>query len=80
MLLPLSLEDTLTLRRPEDYRALVPDSLPEEFTAAEFGKAARLQGRKLSGTLKVLLDRGVLAREKESREYRYRQTESGYSG
>ena len=80
VLLPLSLEDTLTLRCPEDYRALVPGSLPEEFTAAEFGKAARLQGRKLSGTLKVLLDRGVLAREKESREYRYRQTESDYSG
>ncbi len=69
--LPLTLEDTLTLERAEDYRALLPDGLPAEFTATQFGKAARLQGRKLGGTLKVLMDRGVLTREKEGREYRY---------
>ena len=70
--LPLSLEDTLTLTCPRDYAALLPANLPEAFTATQFGKASRLQGRKLSGTLKVLLDRGVLAREKEGREYVYR--------
>ena len=74
VMLPLTLEETLTLRQPADYAALIPAGLPETFTATQFGKAARLQGRKLSGTLKVLLDRGVLSREKEGREYTYRRT------
>jgi len=73
VLLPLSLEDTLTLRAPEDYRALLPAGLPPEFTTAQFGKAARLQGRNLNGTLKVLLDRGVLRRSrKEGNAFIYR--------
>ena len=33
------------------------------YTAQQFGKAAKMQGRHLNGTLKVLLDRGVLKRE-----------------
>ncbi|MBQ9859131.1 MAG: hypothetical protein IJO76_00440 [Clostridia bacterium] len=68
---PLALADTLTLRCPADYGALVPTGLPTPFTAAQFGKAARLQGRKLSGTLKMLLSLGVLTREKCGNEYRY---------
>jgi endonuclease YncB( thermonuclease family) len=62
VLLPLSVEDTLDLRCPADYAALIPAGLPATFTAAQFGKAAKMQGRNLSGTLKVLLDRGVIAR------------------
>lgn len=65
VLLPLSLEDTLTLRCPADYGALIPAALPQEFTAAQFSKATRMQGRHLNGALKVLLDRGVLRREKK---------------
>ena len=72
VMLPLTLEDTLTLACPADYGALLPADLPETFTATRFGKAAKLQGRKLSGALKVLLDRGILTREKEGREYLYR--------
>lgn len=71
VLLPLTLEDTLTLTCPADYGALIPATLPTEFTAAQFGKASRLQGRKLTAALKVLLDRGVLTREKAGREYVY---------
>lgn len=74
VMLPLSLEDTLTLECAADYAALLPAGLPQAFTAAQFGKAAKLQGRKLSGALKVLLDRGVLTREKEGREYVYRRS------
>ena len=65
VLLPLSVEDTLDLRCAADYVALIPSSLPDAFTAAQFGKAAKMQGRNLNGTLKVLLDRGVLIREKK---------------
>ncbi len=65
VLLPLSVEDTLDLRYPSDYAALIPPSLPDIFTAQQFGKAAKQQGRNLNGTLKVLLDRGVLTRERK---------------
>ena len=65
VLLPLSVEGVLDLQAPADYAALIPAALPERFTAKEFGKAARMQGRNLNGTLKVLLDRGVITREKK---------------
>ena len=72
VLLPLSVEDTLTLREPADYAALIPASLPATFTTAQFGKAAKMQGRNLNGTLKVLLDRGVITRtEKEGNAWIY---------
>ena len=71
VMLPLTVEDTLTLACPADYAALVPANLPQTFTATQFGKAARLQGRKLWAALKVLVERGVLTREKEGREYLY---------
>ena len=63
VLLPLSVEGVLDLTAPADYAALIPATLPQRFTAQQFGKAAKMQGRHLNGTLKVLLDRGVLKRE-----------------
>lgn len=69
--LPLALGEQVTLREAADYAALLPPDLPKTFTAAQFGKAARLQGRNLQGTLKVLLSVGVLRREKDGRGYQY---------
>lgn len=68
---PLTLEGDVTLRAPADYAVLLPPALPREFTAAQFGKAARLQGRKRQGTLKVLLQQGILTRQRAGREYVY---------
>lgn len=69
--LPRALCDTLTLKEASDYAALLPPSLVSPFTAAQFGKSARLQGRNLQGTLKVLLSVGVLRREKDGQKYLY---------
>ena len=69
--LPTALCDTLMLKTASDYAALLPPTLVSPFTAAQFGKAARLQGRKLQGTLKVLLSVGVLRREKDGQKYLY---------
>ncbi len=69
--LPLALGEIVTLCAPADYAALLPPDLPTPFTAAQFGKAARQQGRSLQGTLKVLLTLGVLRREKEGQKYLY---------
>ena len=72
VLLPLSVEGVLDLTCPADYAALIPATLPQRFTAAQFGKAAKMQGRHLGGTLKVLLDRGVLTRtEKQGNAWVY---------
>ena len=71
VMLPLTLEGTLTLTCADDYAALLPAGLPAEFTAAQFGKAAKLQGRKLSAALKVLLNRGTLTRKSEGKGYLY---------
>lgn len=69
--LPLALGEQVMLRKDDDYAALLPPDLPDSFTAAQFGKAAHLQGRNLQGTLKVLLSVGVLRREKDGRGYQY---------
>ena len=77
VLLPLSVEGVLDLQDATDYAALIPPSLTGRFTAAQFGKAAKLQGRNLHGTLKVLLDRGVLARtDKEGNAWIYERVNS----
>ncbi len=68
---PTALVDTLTVTASADYGLLLPSGLPAAFTAKEFGKAARLQGRRLSAALKVLLTMGVLTRERDGRGYRY---------
>ncbi len=69
--LPLALGESVTLTSPADYAALLPPELPTPFTATQFGKAARLQGRNLQGTLKVLVALGVLRREKDGQKYQY---------
>ncbi len=69
--LPLALVDTVELKTAADYAALLPPALVYPFTAAQFGKAAHLQGRKLQGTLKLLLTLGVLTRDKQGRGYLY---------
>lgn len=63
--LPLALGEDITLSGPMDYAALVPPALPAAFTAKEFGKAVHMQGRNLTGTLKVLLATGALRREQK---------------
>ena len=69
--LPLALGEQIVLHDAADYAALLPPDLPVPFTAAQFGKAAHLQGRSLQGTLKVLLSVGVLRREKDGQKYQY---------
>ncbi len=69
--LPTALVDTVELKALADYAALLPPMLSFPCTTAAFGKAARLQGRKLAGTLKVLLACGILTREKQGRGYVY---------
>lgn len=59
--LPVALLDEVTLAHPDDFRALIPGGLPQEFTAAEFGRALPgVRGRRLYMALKALTNTGVL--------------------
>lgn len=67
-----------SLTEPAELAALVPQSLPPFFTAAEFAKAVRLRGRRASAALRVLLAAGAVHRtgEKRGRAYLYEKTQS----
>lgn len=69
---------SVLLAEPADLAALVPQSLPTLFTAAEFAKAARLRGRRASAALRVLLTAGAVYRtgEKRGRAYLYKKAQS----
>lgn len=65
---PVDLIDLVTLTTDDDYRAQIPGSLPEQFTAKEFCKAIRRDERIGRGVMKVLETRGVLMKtEKQGR-------------
>ncbi len=72
---PMALVEELTLTEKRDYAALLPVGLPEPFTADQFGKAARLRGRRMNGALKVLREAGCLTRDESTRPYRYSTVE-----
>lgn len=66
--MPTALREEIVCGKPEDYTALLPDGLPEEFDAKLFGKKAGLKGMALSGALKVLLTLGILDRHREGKD------------
>ncbi len=70
---PIELLDLITIRNPEDYKQLVPEGLPEEFTSNIFAKKAGI-GRTLAGTaLNVLHEMKVVERiGKQGNAYVYR--------
>lgn len=59
-MLPLVFAEEYAFDCPEDYRTLLPDSLPDPFTRKEFGKALRLTGRGLHSALHVMLFLGFI--------------------
>lgn len=70
---PIELLDLITIRKPEDYKQLLPDGLPEEFTSDIFAKKAGI-GRSLAGTaLNILYEMKVVERiGKQGNAYVYR--------
>ena len=69
---PVELLDILEFKASEYAQFLVPQGLPDEFTATEFSKLTKLKGRKLSYALKLLCNTGAIERgEKQGRSYVY---------
>lgn len=70
--IPTRLEQELWLRQPSDYRQLLPEGLPEEFTAREFAKAARIPLKTAQTGLLLLTELGIVNRiGKAERSYLY---------
>lgn len=70
---PIRLLDLISIWNPEDYKQLIPEGLPEEFTSDTFGKKAGI-GRSLAGTaLNILYEMKVVDRVgKKGNAYVYR--------
>ncbi len=68
---PTALGECLTVRTKADLKRCLPPNLPATFTTADFQKAIRYRGRKLSAALKLFLATDILTREKQGRGYVY---------
>ena len=72
--IPRALLDEIRLEKPEDYLRLIPENLPEPFTALEFGKAVGEKKQSAGIVLHVLNYLNVLERcENRGRFYTYRR-------
>lgn len=72
--LPVALLDEIWLNAPEDYLALVPETLPDPFTVKEFSKAAKISLSKAVAGANVLFSVGALERVGKVRNaYLYRR-------
>ncbi len=56
----------------ESIIKLLPESLPDRFTAKDFERCTKLRGRRGYFSLKFLLEIGALEREAEGRKYIYK--------
>ena len=72
---PVDLIGMHILHSDEDYRGLIPEVLPEQFSAGEFCKAIGRDERIGRGCMKVLENRGVLMKsEKQGRLQLWRRS------
>ena len=71
---PTEVISEICLKNVADYKILLPDSLPEEFSAAEYGRLIKRKGRAGYHPLRLLLDLGILNRERRGRAYIYKRT------
>lgn len=69
--IPTSLNAIICLEKPSDYYPLLPDGLPGQFTAAEFERLSGLKNIGAHGALMLLLQLGLVTRQKNGRAYVY---------
>ena len=72
--IPTALCEEIYLRKKEDFSILLPDSLPELFTAADFRRAVRFGGMSASFALKMLIGLDLIEQNgKKGRAFIYRK-------
>ena len=73
--IPTELSGILTLEQPSDFAMLIPDTLPERFTAAEFAKSAKMTRRTAGYALLTLISLGIIEHtETVKKTYIYSKT------
>ena len=72
---PVSVISEIDLKSRADYKILLPDALGEEFLAAEYATIIKRKDRAAYHPLRLLLDLGILSRERLGRAYIYRRAD-----
>lgn len=71
--IPVTFVEEVCIDRREDYMQFIPYDIPEEFTAKEFAKHAKIPVRLAQTVLLILFDLEIVERVgKEGRSYLYR--------
>lgn len=60
--IPTALGPMAEIKLPDDLRIFLPDDLPRPFTAAQYGRRVKMNGRKLSAAIRLLQHAGVIVR------------------
>ena len=69
---PTDILETYELKSAEDYRILMPENLPERFTAKEFSSALQMKGRRAFFSLSFCMKMGFINRVgKQGNAYLY---------
>ena len=68
---PIEVVDLFEISSEYDLALLLPRGCPPVFTTKEFSRLSSLRGLRLGAALKLLLQKGVVAREKKNRAYEY---------
>ena len=66
--IPTRINSIIKLNSVDDYRQLVPEGLSNQFTSQEFEKASGLRGIGAHGSLSLLMQLGILKRERHGRD------------
>ena len=75
--IPIQLVELIYLMTKEDYRAIIPNTLPKKFTSKDFSKAVYISLSSAQRALLILYQLGVVQRvEKQKNAYIYELTES----
>ena len=69
--LPIEILDEVILKTKEDYKILLPADLPTSFSAAEHARLIKRTLRSAYHSLRLLLELGLVTREKLGRAYLY---------
>ena len=71
--IPLAFVEEVCIDRREDYMQFIPYDIPEEFTAKDFAKHAKIPVRLAQTVLLILFDLEIVERiGKNGRSYLYR--------
>ncbi len=65
--IPIQLVELVYLMTAEDYRAIVPNTLPKKFTSKDFSKAVHISLSSAQRALLILYQLGVVQRVENKR-------------